>query len=178
MPYGCLDSQHLSQASQKGLERAIDWWQKSMQTSKHKTFFVLAGYEEDAGLELKLRKEIVSQAVQDEELAHQVIEISAKNEEGLAQRITHSRVLLPIGTLTVFAESRHAVSIKPIFQRKFGKTLEIRKFISDFEFNHRWISTSSPATWVARNLLLRVSFEFKKRMGRNLRKKLRFWFRS
>ena len=47
MPYGVLDPQRLSQASRTGLDRALDWWQKSMQTSKHKTYFVLTGYDLD-----------------------------------------------------------------------------------------------------------------------------------
>lgn len=177
MPYGCLDSENLSQASRVGLERALDWWQKSMQASKHKTYFVLAGYDEDSGLELRLRKEILSRALHDEELLNNIVEISAKNEEGLAQRITHCRELLPIETIMIYAESRHAVSVKAIFKRKFGKTLEIKKFKAEFEFDHRWISTSSSFAWVSRNLLLRAWFELKKRMGRNIRKKLRFLFR-
>jgi hypothetical protein len=178
MPYGCVDSQNLSQASRLSLEKALDWWQKSMQTSKHKTFFVLAGYDEDSGLELNLRREALSQALQDPEFLANIVEITGKNEEALAQRITHIRDLLPIETITIFAESRHAVSVKAIFRRKFGKTLEMKKFKADFEFDHRWISTSSSFAWISRNLLLRIWFESKKRMGRNLRKKLRFLFRS
>ena len=178
MPYGCLDSENLSQASRTALDKGLAWWQKSMQASKHKTYFVLAGYDEDEGLELKLRKEILTQSLQDQELLNNVVEISAKNEEGLAQRITRVRELLPVETLTIFAESRHSVSVKAIFKRKFGKTVEIRKFKAEFEFDHRWISTSSSSAWVLRNLLLRAWFEMKKRMGRNLRKKLRFLFRS
>jgi len=45
MPYGILDPRRLSHASRTSLERALDWWQKSMQTTKHKTYFVLAGYD-------------------------------------------------------------------------------------------------------------------------------------
>ena len=52
MPYGVLDSTRLSQASRISLDRALDWWQKSMHTSKHKTYFVLAGYDSDAGQEI------------------------------------------------------------------------------------------------------------------------------
>jgi hypothetical protein len=32
MPYGSLGAKTLSQASRIGLEKAVDWWQKSMQT--------------------------------------------------------------------------------------------------------------------------------------------------
>jgi len=177
MPYGCLDSQKLSRASRTGLDKALDWWQKSMRTSKHKTFFVLAGYGEDAGQEIKLRKEIVTQTLQEEELLSHLLEISATNEVNLAQKLSRVKDLLPVETLTVFVESRNAVSVKAIFKRKFGKTLQIRKFKADFEFDHRWISTSTSFAWFFRNWLLCLWFEAKKRMGRGLRKKIRYLFR-
>ena len=177
MPYGCLDSQKLSRASRTGLDKALDWWQKSMRTSKHKTFFVLAGYDEDAGQEIKLRKEIVTQTLQEEELLSHLVEISATNEVNLAQKLSRVKDLLPVETLTVFVESRNAVSVKAIFKRKFGKTLQIRKFKADFEFDHRWISTSTSFAWFFRNWLLCLWFEAKKRMGRGLRKKIRYLFR-
>jgi hypothetical protein len=177
MPYGCLDSQKLSRASRTGLDKALDWWQKSMRTSKHKTFFVLAGYGEDAGQEIKLRKEIVTQTLQEEELLSHLVEISATNEVNLAQKLSRVKDLLPVETLTVFVESRNAVSVKAIFKRKFGKTLQIRKFKADFEFDHRWISTSTSFAWFFRNWLLCLWFEAKKRMGRGLRKKIRYLFR-
>jgi hypothetical protein len=107
-----------------------------------------------------------------------VVEISARNEVGLAQKICRVRDLLPIETLTVFVESRNAVSVKAIFRRKFSKTLQIRKFKADFEFNHQWISTSTSLAWFSRNWLLRAWFELKKRLGRGIRKKIRFLFRS
>jgi hypothetical protein len=177
MPYGCLDSQKLSRASRTGLDKALDWWQKSMRTSKHKTFFVLAGYGEDAGQEIKLRKEIVTQTLQEEELLSHLVEISATNEVNLAQKLSRVKDLLPVETLTVFVESRNAVSVKAIFKRKFGKTLQIRKFKADFEFDHRWISTSTSFAWFFRNWFLCLWFEAKKRMGRGLRKKIRYLFR-
>ena len=180
MPYGSLNPQTLSQASRIGLEKAVDWWQKSMQTSKHKTYFVLAGYDGDAGHEIELRKLALRQILhgQEPELLSNLIEITANNEVGLAQKISRVRDLLPIETITVFAESRNAVSVKSIFKRKFGKTLQIRKFRAEFEFDHQWISTSTSLAWFSRNWLLRIWFELKKRLGRGLRKKIRFWFRS
>jgi hypothetical protein len=180
MPYGCLNPQTLSRASRLGLEKAADWWQKSMQTSKHKTYLVLAGYDSDAGQEIELRKQILQQRLHGEEpeLLNNMIEISASNEVGLAQKISRVRDLLPIETITVFVESRNAVSVKSIFKRKFGKTLQIRKFKAEFEFDHQWISTSTSLAWFSRNWLLRIWFELKKRLGRGLRKKIRFWFRS
>jgi hypothetical protein len=177
MPYGCLNSEHVSQASRVSLDRALHWWQKSMQTSKHKTYLVVAGYDDDAGQEIRLRREIITQTLQDPELLNNLIEVSAKNEAGLAQKIARVRDLLPIGSMTVFVESRNAVSVKAIFKRKFGKTLQIRRFKANFEFNHRWISTSTSFAWFCRNVLLRMWFEAKRRMGRTLRKKLRFLFR-
>ncbi|HXG51744.1 MAG TPA: hypothetical protein VNN77_10100 [candidate division Zixibacteria bacterium] len=177
MPYGCLNGQKLSRASLLGLEKALDWWQKSMHTSKHKTYFVVAAYEDDAQ-EVDLRRELVTQRLADPELLANTVTVVARNEEALAQKISRMRDLLPIETITVFVESRNALSVKAIFKRKFGKTLQIRKYRSDFEFNHRWISTSTPFAWLSRNLLLRFWFEAKKRMGRGLRKKLRFLFRS
>ena len=54
-----LDPERLSKASRISMERAIDWWQKSMLTSKHKTYFVLAGYDIDQGQEIKLRRAII-----------------------------------------------------------------------------------------------------------------------
>ena len=57
--------------------------------------------------------------------------------------------LLPVETITVFAEARNAVSVKAIFKRKFRKTLQMRKFKADFEFNHQWITTSTPLAWLA-----------------------------
>lgn len=178
MPYGCLNSERLSQASRIGLEKALDWWQKSMETSKHKTYFLVAGYEDDGGQEIRLRREIIDKALENSELLNQIAEISANNEINLAQKISRMRDLLPIETITVFAESRNAVSVRAIFKRKFRKMLHIRKFKSDFEFDHRWISTSTSFAWFSRNWLLRIWFELKKRMSRGLRKKIRFLFRS
>lgn len=151
-----------------------------MQTSKHKTYFILAGYDSDAGQEIELRKQILQQMVDDQEpeLLNNVIEVSANNEVGLAQKISRVRDLLPVETITVFVESRNAVSVRSIFKRKFGKTLQIRKFKAEFEFDHQWISTSTSLAWFSRNWLLRIWFELKKRLGRGLRKKIRFWFRS
>ena len=177
MPYGCLNSQKLSRASRTGLEKALDWWQKSMRTSKHKTFFVLAGYDEDDGHEINLRKEVVTQTLPDAELLDHLIEVSAANEAGLAQKLARVREILPVETVTVFVETRNAVSVKAIFKRKFGKTLQIRMFKANFEFNHRWISTSTSFAWFFRNWLLCLWFEAKKRMGRRLRKKIRYLFR-
>lgn len=178
MPYGVLDPQRLSQASRTSLERSLDWWQKSMQTSKHKTYFVLAGYDIDHGQEIKLRRDIVAQSLHDLELLNNIVEVSARNEDSLAQKITRIRALLPIETITVFVETRNAVSVKAIFRRKFGKTLQIRKFKADFEFNHQWITTSSSFAWFSRNWFLRIWFELKRRLGRGMRKRIRYWFRS
>jgi hypothetical protein len=178
MPYGCAGSKSLSQASRIGLERAVDWWQKSMQTSKHKTYFVVAGYTDDAGQELSARKEFINKSDIDPELLANLIEITARNEEALALKISRTRELLPVETLTVFVEARNAVSVQAIFKRKFGKTLQMRKFKARFEFNHQWITTSTSFAWFSRNWLLRVWFEMKKRMGRRVRKKIRYLFRS
>jgi hypothetical protein len=178
MPYGVLDQQRLSQASRICLDRALDWWQKSMHTSKHKTYFVLAGYDVDQGQEIKLRRGIIDGSLQDPELLSNIIEVSAKNEVNLAQKIARVRTLLPVETITVFVESRNAVSVKAIFRRKFGKTLQIRKIKADFEFNHQWITTSTSFAWFSRNWFLRIWFELKRRMGRGLRKRIRYWFRS
>ena len=180
MPYGSLGPDKLSQASRIGLDKAADWWQKSMQTSKHKTYFVVAGYDDDAGQEIQLRKETLQKMLngQEQELLNNIIEVSANNEVGLAQKITRVRDLLPIETITVFVESRNSVSVKSIFKRKFGKTLQLRKFKADFEFDHRWISTSTSFAWFSRNWLLRIWFELKKRLGRGMRKKIRYLFRS
>jgi len=178
MPYGVLDPTRLSQASRSCVERSLDWWQKSMQTTKHKTYLVLAGYDTDHGQEIKLRREIVDQALNDPELLGNIVEVSAKNEVSLAQKLSRIRALLPVETITVFVESRNAISVKAIFKRKFGKTLQIRKFKAEFEFNHQWITTSTSFAWSSRNWFLRVWFELKKRMGRGLRKKIRHWFKS
>jgi hypothetical protein len=178
MPYGSLDGERLSRASHLALEKAVDWWQKSMVTSKHKTYFVLAGYEGDEGRELKLRKEIIDRTVTDPELLTHIVAIAARNEVGLAQKIARVRELLPIETITVFCESRNAVSVKAIFRRKFGKTLQIKRFKAHFEFNHQWISTSTSLAWVSRNWLLRIWFGMKRRMSRGLRKQIRYLFRS
>ena len=178
MPYGVLDPTRLSQASRSCVERSLDWWQKSMQTTKHKTYLVLAGYDADHGQEIKLRREIVDQTLNDPDLIGNIVEVSAHNEVSLAQKISRIRTLLPVETMTVFVESRNAVSVKAIFKRKFGKTLQLRKFKAEFEFNHQWITTSTSFAWSARNWFLRVWFELKKRMGRGLRKKIRYWFKS
>jgi len=178
MPYGVLDSQRLSQASRICLYSAVDWWQKSMLTSKYKTYFVLAGYDIDRGQEINLRRGIIEQTVQAPDLLANLIEVTAKNEVALAQKIARVRALLPVETITVFVETRNAVSVKAIFKRKFGKTLQIRKFKAIFEFNHQWITTSTSFAWFSRNWFLRIWFELKRRMGRRLRKKIRYWFRS
>lgn len=178
MPYGALDSEKLSGASRICLDRSLDWWQKSMHTSKHRTFLVLAGYDGDGGQELKLRREIAREILQEPELLNNIVELSAANEAGLAQKLTRMRDLLPVESITVFTESRNAVSVKSIFKRRFGKALQIRKFKADFEFNHQWISTSTGFAWFSRNWLLRIWFETKKWLGRGIRKKIRLWFRS
>ena len=149
-----------------------------MHTTKHKTYLVLAGYDNDNGQELQLRRDFVDKTLSDPELIGNIIEITANNEVGLAQKISRVRALLPVETITVFVESRNAVSVKAIFKRKFGKTLQLRKFKADFEFNHQWITTSTSFAWTARNWFLRLWFELKKRMGRGLRKKLRYWFKG
>ena len=84
MPYGVLDAQRLSQASGICMDRALDWWQKSMQTSKHKTYFVIAGYDIDQGQEIKLRRAIVEQTLQEPELLANIVEITGKNVVALA----------------------------------------------------------------------------------------------
>jgi hypothetical protein len=178
MPYGVLDSQRLSKASRLCLDRALDWWQKSMQTTKHKTYLVLAGYNVDSGQEIKLRRAIVEQTIHDTELLNNLVEVSASNEISLAQRIARVRTLLPVESITVFVEDRNAVSVKAIFKRKFGKTLQIKKIKAKFEFNHQWITTSTSFAWSVRNWFLRIWFELKKRMGRGMRKKIRYWFKS
>jgi len=178
MPYGALDAEKLSRASRTCLEKALDWWQKSMHTSKHKTYLVVAGYDGDAGREIALRGEMIAALLKDSDYTANISEISAANEEKLAQKISRVRELLPVETITVFVESRNAVSVKAIFRRKFGKTLQLRKFKADFEFDHQWISTSTSLAWVSRNWFLRIWFELKKRLGRGLRKKIRYWFRS
>jgi hypothetical protein len=177
MPYGSLGADKLSQASRLCLDKALDWWQKSMHTSKHKTYLVVAGYDSDP-TELALRKQIIETALKYSEFPGNVVTVSAANEIGLAQKISRVRELLPVETITVFAESRNAVSVKAIFKRKFRKTLQMRKFKADFEFNHQWITTSTPLAWLWRNWLLRIWFEAKKRLGRGIRKKLRYWFRG
>jgi hypothetical protein len=178
MPYGVLDAQRLSNASRLCLDRALDWWQKSMQTTKHKTYLVLAGYNVDSGQEIKLRREATEKKIHDPELLANLIEVSASNEITLAQRLSRVRTLLPVETITVFVEDRNAVSVKAIFKRKFGKTLQIKKIKAKFEFNHQWITTSTSFAWSARNWFLRIWFELKKRMGRGMRKKIRYWFKS
>jgi len=149
-----------------------------MRTSKHKTYFVVAGYDSDAGQEIRLRREIVDAAIQEPELLANIVEVSARNEIALAQKITRIRSMLPVETITLFVESRNAVSVKSIFKRKFGKTLQLKKFKADFEFNHQWITTSTSIAWFSRNWLMRIWFDVKRRLGRGLRKKIRYWFKS
>jgi hypothetical protein len=178
MPYGCLDSATLSAPSRKALVEALQHWQRSMQISKPQTFLILASYEEDSELELKLKKDIVAPCIAEDEFSTNVITVRARNEEELATKVARNKTLMPIQTLILFAESRHALSLRPIFKRKFGKALEIKKFKADFEFNHPWISTSSSLVWFFRNLMLRAWFGIRKRTGRQLRKKLKFFFWS
>ncbi|MFQ5902315.1 MAG: hypothetical protein ACE5JO_01360 [Candidatus Binatia bacterium] len=178
MPYGCLGPKKLSAASDKALEKALERWQSSMQISRPKTFLVIAGHEDDAGLEVELKKEVVFRSLAKDEFSTNVIAIRAKNEEDLANKIARNKTLWPIQTLILFAESRHALSVRPIFKRKFGKALEIKKFRADFEPNHPWISTASSSVWFLRNLVLRIWIETRKRVGRRLRKKLKFLFWS
>ena len=178
MPYGCLGSKNLSAASHKALEKALEQWQRSMQISKPRAFLVIAAYDDGSGPELELKRELVRRSLTEEEFATNVIALTAKNEEDLATKIARNKTLMPVQTLILFAESRHALSMRPIFKRKFGKALETKTFKVDFEFNHPWISTSSSLAWFFRNLTLRAWFEVKKRAGRRLRKKLKFLFWS
>jgi hypothetical protein len=178
MPYGCLDSKTLSAASVKSMERALEEWQRSMQVSKPNTVLVLATYEENPGTELELKRELTRRVLSQEELAARVVEVKAKNEEELATKIARNKICCPIQTLLLFAESRHALSVRPIFRRKFGKALEIKKFKADFEFNHPWISTATSLAWFFRNFNLGIWIGIRNRMSRRLRKILRFLFWS
>ncbi len=178
MPYGSLGTDTLSKASRLCVEKSLDWWQKSMVSTKHKTYLVVGGYDSDRGRELALRRKIIAAALQDSEFAANVIEVSADNEVRLAQKLSRVRELLPVETITVFTESRNAVSVKAIFKRKFGKTLQIRKFKADFEPDHEWITTSTALAWWSRNWLVRLWFGTKRRLGRGVRKKIRYWFKS
>jgi hypothetical protein len=178
MPYGSLDATSLSSASQKALNKAVTEWQGTRQISKPTTFLIITSYEVESDQELALRQESVNRLLGDDEFAANVLVIRARNEEDLAGKIARTKSLTPIQTLILWAESRHAVSVGPIFRRKFGKALKIKKFKADFEFNHPWVSTSSPALWSLRNLMLRSWFEVRKRSGRSLRKRLRFLFWS
>lgn len=177
MLYGCLDSGGLSEASRKALERALDQWQKTMQLAKPTTYLVLASFERESGKELELTKEMVSRSLTVEECAGQVVPLRARNEEELALKLAHNKTLMPVQTLILFAESRHALSLRPIFKRKFAKAVEIKKFKADFEFDHPWISTSSSLVWFCRNVVSGAWQRMKRRMGRGLRKKLKslFW---
>ena len=136
------------------------------------------GFMKDRGQEIKLRREIVESAIQDPELLANILEIRARNEVGLAQKLARVRAIVPVETITIFVEARNAVSVKAIFRRKFGRTLQIRKFKTNFEFNHQWITTSSSFAWFSRNWFLRIWFELKRRLGRGMRKRIRYWFRS
>lgn len=178
MPYGCLDVKTLSAASLKALEGALEHWQRSMQISRPGTFLLLTGYDDGSGPEVELKRAIVLSSPAGEALANNVIAITAKNEEELATKVARNKTLMPIQTLILLAESRHVLALRPIFKRKFGRALEIRKFKADFEFNHPWISTSSSFTWFFRNLILGIWAGIRKRTGRSLRKKLKFLFWS
>jgi hypothetical protein len=178
MPYGCLDSKTLSAASVKSIERALEEWQRSMQVSRPKTLLVLAAYEENLATELALRRDLARRVLSEEELTAHVVEITAKNEEELATKIARNKTCCPIQTLILFAESRNLLSLRPIFKRKFGKALEIKKFKADFEFNHPWISTSTSLAWFFRNFNLGIWINLRNRMNRRLRKTLRYLFWS
>jgi len=149
-----------------------------MQVSRPNTVLVLATYEENSAAELELRKELASRVLGGEELATRVVQVAAKNEEELAAKIAHDKTCRPIQTLILFAESRHALSLRPIFKRKFGRAVEIKKFKADFEFNHPWISTSTSFAWFFRNFNLGIWIGIRNRMSRRLRKLLRFLFWS
>ena len=137
MPYGSLGAEKLSQASRIGLEKAADWWQKSMQTSSTRPTSCWRDTMTMPGRKFICASKRAQNAQRPRAgVAQQHFEVSANNEVGLAQKITHVRDL-PIETITVFVESRNAVSVKSIFKRKFGKTLQIRKFKADFEFDHQ-----------------------------------------
>ncbi|HWP56804.1 MAG TPA: hypothetical protein VNL14_02835 [Candidatus Acidoferrales bacterium] len=178
MPYGCVEGGTLSAASKKALEKALSEWQGTRRISKPSTFLILASHDLEVDHELALKHEMLANLLGEEDFASNVVVIKARNEEELANRLARTKSLLPIQTLIVFAESRHALSLGPIFRRKFGKAVKIKKFKADFEFNHPWISTSSSAVWSLRNLTMRSWFEIRRRTGRGLRKKLRFLFWS
>ncbi|MBI4523275.1 MAG: hypothetical protein HY695_05610 [Deltaproteobacteria bacterium] len=178
MPYGCLNSTTLSQASRKALDLALEQWQRSMQIYRPHTFLVLASYEGNTGTELSLKKEAVAPSFTADELSTHVVTVLAKNEEDLAAHIARNKTLMPIQTLILFAESRHLPYLRPIFRKKFGNAVEIKKFKADFEFEHPWISTASSLTWVLRNVYLRTWLGIRRRTGRRMRKKLKSLFRS
>ena len=115
MPYGSLDSDTLSMASQKGLERAVTEWQGTRQISKPSTFLVVTSYKYQSDQELALRKALLARLLGDDEFSNNIIFIEARNEEDLATKVVRTKALIPIQTLLLFAESRHAVSVSPIF---------------------------------------------------------------
>lgn len=148
-----------------------------MQISRPTTVLVLASYEDHPETELTLKRDLARRVLKEEEMAARLVEITAKNEEELATKIARDKTCCPIQTLIVFTESRHAIGLRPIFRRKFGKALEIKKFRADFEFNHPWIATSTSLAWFFRNFNLGIWIKIRNRMNRRLRKVLRhlFW---
>lgn len=178
MPYGCLDGQTLSAASQRALEKALERWQTSMQISKPDTFFLLASYENGSDAEIQLQKNFLAGRLDDGDLSAHVLAVQAKDEQDLATRIARNKELAPLQALIVFAETRHAIGIRPIFRRKFRKALEIRTFKIDFEPTHPWITTSTSFAWLCRNIVLKLWFTVKARTGRRVRKALKYLFSS
>jgi hypothetical protein len=178
MPYGSLDAETLSAASQKALEKALERWQTSMQISKPETVFLLASYNNGSEDEIQLQRDFLASRVGDDELSDHIITVQAKDEQDLATKIARNKDLSPIQTLIVFAETRHAIGIRSIFRRKFSKALEIRTFKVDFERTHPWITTSTSFAWLSRNVLLKLWFALKARLGRRVRKALKYLFSS
>ncbi|MGH7832295.1 MAG: hypothetical protein ACREQK_01500 [Candidatus Binatia bacterium] len=178
MPYGSLDVETLSAASQKALEKALERWQTSMQISKPDTFFLLASYDNGSGDEIQLQKNFLARRVAEDDLSNHIITVQAKDEQDLATKIARNKDLSPIQTLIVFAETRHAIGIRSIFRRKFRKALEIKTFKVDFERTHPWITTSTSFAWLSRNVILKLWFAVKARLGRRVRKLLKYLFSS
>jgi hypothetical protein len=178
MPYGSLNAETLSAASQKALEKALERWQTSMQISKPDTFFLLASYENGSEDDIQLQKNFLAGRIADDDFSNHIITVQARDEQDLATKIARNKNLSPIQTLIVFAETRHAIGIRQIFRRKFRKALEIRTFKVDFERTHPWITTSTSFAWLSRNLLLKLWFAVKARLGRRVRKVLKYLFSS
>ena len=136
MPYGCQNGR-LSRLSEETMARALSFWEKSFQGARSELILALGAFRPDYEEEmvLKLNQEVGFLA-DNKKYALKILTLQpAEDEEDFATILLQALSdLRPLMTVIVICESLHAISLKPIFRKKFGRGLvEFRTLKAEFE---------------------------------------------